>query len=255
MEPAPAHGPAAPAPDPANRETDTATGNVDPATRSVEPGRSDQERRARSAEPGAAQLGTASDRPVAGTQNVEPQAQFAPSVRVEEPQAQEQIPMRDALRRERASPQAPGVAADTAAEAAPAPRAPAAPPPAAARAAPSAPAASADAVAESLTATARTAFASKGTVPESASPANPLIRWRIVAFASIERSADGGKTWTKTTPPQVAAPMNTPAVTVASIRAVDSDRAVARTSDGIEFYTINGGRSWTRVQENSVAPF
>jgi photosystem II stability/assembly factor-like uncharacterized protein len=51
------------------------------------------------------------------------------------------------------------------------------------------------------------------------------------------------------------APNNTPAVTVVVIRAVDGDRAVARTSNGVEFYTTNGGGSWTRVQENSAAPF
>jgi photosystem II stability/assembly factor-like uncharacterized protein len=72
---------------------------------------------------------------------------------------------------------------------------------------------------------------------------------------SVERSADGGKTWTKTTPPPGVAPNNSPAVTVVAVRAVDANRAVVGTSDGAQFYTINGGLSWTRVQENSTAPF
>jgi photosystem II stability/assembly factor-like uncharacterized protein len=81
---------------------------------------------------------------------------------------------------------------------------------------------------------------------DSVSPSNPLIRWRIVASVSIERSVDGGKTWIKTT---------APASTVVGVRAVDGERAVARTPDSAEFYTTDGGVSWTRVQENSAAPF
>ena len=46
-----------------------------------------------------------------------------------------------------------------------------------------------------------------------------------------------------------------PAVVIASIRAVDERRAVATTSDRREFYTTDGGASWTLVQENESAPF
>jgi hypothetical protein len=242
IEPAPAHDLTLPAPGTPSREAGTET---------LEPGLPNPERPTLSAEPGAAK-----QNPAPNTRNVEPQAQFAPSVRVEKPGAEEQLQLRDELRRESAAPQALGAASDAAAEAPPtAARAPAAAPPAVEPSAPSPTAASADAVAESPTGPARTAFASRVMVTESVSPSNPLIRWRIAAFASVERSTDGGKTWTKTTPPPGVVPNATPAVTVASIRAVDSDRAVARTSNGVEFYTTTGGRSWTRVQENSAAPF
>ena len=90
------------------------------------------------------------------------------------------------------------------------------------------------------------AFTAKAMVVESVAPANPLIRWRVVGDASIERSLDGGKTWRRTSPP---------ASSIVSVRAVDGDRAVARTADNADLYTTDGGRSWTRVQENSAAPF
>ena len=81
---------------------------------------------------------------------------------------------------------------------------------------------------------------------ESIAPENQLIRWRVVRSTSIERSTDGGNTWTRVT---------SPAAHVVTVRAVDANRAVATTPDKTEFYTANGGRSWTRVQENSTAPF
>ncbi len=69
---------------------------------------------------------------------------------------------------------------------------------------------------------------------ESVAPSNPLVRWRVVRPASIERSTDGGKTWTSATPlPGVAS--DTPAgLSVVAVRAVDAERAVVRTSDGRE---------------------
>jgi putative zinc finger protein len=246
VAPAPAHDMASRAPE---------TPNPEPGHRTLEPEAPSPERRTLSAEPG-----TANRNPAPGTQNPEPQTQFAPSVRVEKPAAEEQLRMRDELRRESAAPQALGAEADTAAKApttaasAPAAPAPTATPSAMARSAPPG-AASADAVAKTLTANERTAFMSKVMASESVSPSNPLMRWRVVEFASVERSTDGGKKWAKTSPPPGVAPNNTPAVTVVAIRAVDGDRAVARTSNGVEFYTSNAGRSWTRVQENSAAPF
>ena len=188
------------------------------------------------------------------TQNQHP----APSTQNREPPA-EQDQFRDELRRERA-PQAQlgGAAAPAAPEAPPPSAGPvaapdAAPPPAAAPASPppvAAPKAfAADTLAESATAaTAQRSALSSATVltSESPAPGNPLIRWRILANTLLERSRDGGKSWTRT---------NGPAQNLAAVRAVDADRAVVRTSDKAEFYTTNGGQSWTRVQENSAAPF
>ena len=107
----------------------------------------------------------------------------------------------------------------------------------------------ADARAENATATSteRSALSSATALKsESPVPGNPLIRWRILANTLLERSRDGGKSWTRA---------NSPAQNLSAVRAVDADRAVVRTSDKAEFYTTNGGQSWTRVQENSAAPF
>jgi len=220
--------PGTPNPELGTRNREPGTPNLEPGTQNLEPGTQNLEPGTPNAEP--------------GTRNLEPQSrvQPAPSARVEKPAAEEQMSMRDELRRENATAQTLGAAADSAAkatspEAAP-PAAPAAPPPAAAPT---------DALAETFGATARRSTLSKATT-ESVSPSNPQIRWRIVASAAIERSSDGGKTWTKT---------NAPASSLITIRAVDGDRAVATTSNRVEFYTTNGGRSWTRVQENSAAPF
>jgi hypothetical protein len=241
VEPAPAHDLAIQAPETPARE---------PGTRNLESAAGNAERRALSAETGTANRGTANQNPAPSTQNVEPQAQFAPSVRVDKPAAEEQFQMRDELRRESAAPQALGAEADAAAKApTTAASAPAAPQSAAAPSAPSPPAASANALTErtiGATAQQRSAFNSKAMAAESVSPSNSLIHWRVVASATIERSTDGGRTWTRT---------NAPASSIMAIRAVDGDRAVARTADGVEFYTTNVGRTWTRVQENSAAPF
>jgi photosystem II stability/assembly factor-like uncharacterized protein len=75
---------------------------------------------------------------------------------------------------------------------------------------------------------------------------DPLIRWRIVAPDAVERSMDGGKMWSRTMSPVPEAEV---------VRAVDADRAVVTTTGGAVFYTTDGGASWTRVQENSTAPF
>ncbi len=139
-----------------------------------------------------------------------------PAPRTGNPEPQEKPQFRDELRRERAPS---------------APVAPEGPPPAAAPA--PAP--------RSMTSMNLTA-----TSAESISPSNPLMRWRVVQPVSVERSRDGGKTWTTIT---------LPAPNIVSVRGVDSDRAVATTSDNAQFYTANGGQSWTRVQENSAAPF
>ncbi len=90
---------------------------------------------------------------------------------------------------------------------------------------------------------------------ESTAPSNALIRWRVMAWVSVERSIDGGNTWIKTAVPPGVAPNYMPALTLVAIRAVDSLRAVVQTSNGTVLYTTNGGVSWERVQENSTAPF
>jgi photosystem II stability/assembly factor-like uncharacterized protein len=87
------------------------------------------------------------------------------------------------------------------------------------------------------------------------SPSNTLVIWRVVDWTSVERSIDGGNTWIKTTLPPGVSPDTTPRVYVVSIRVVDNLRGAILTSDRTEFYTVNGGVSWERVQENSVAPF
>ena len=243
VQPAPAHDLAAPAPAMPERGTS-------------EPG---------TAERVTPEPGTRNQNPAPSTQNLEPkvQVQPAPSARLKQPAVEEQSQMRDELRRERAAPQTLGAAGTAAPEAAPpafAPEAPPVAPPAApapqAAAAPStakrsaaAPAAAAADVRADAAAVAqeRSNFSSRIVeTGESIAPSNALMRWRVVQPASVERSRDGGKTWTRTT---------LPAPNVVSVRAVDGDRAVATTSDRTQFYTANAGRSWTRVQENSTAPF
>ena len=90
---------------------------------------------------------------------------------------------------------------------------------------------------------------------ESTSPNDPLIRWRVIGWTSVERSIDGGSTWIKTTQPPGVTPDSAPMLWIVSVRAVDNMRGTILTSDRREFYTINGGMTWERVQENSVAPF
>jgi photosystem II stability/assembly factor-like uncharacterized protein len=90
---------------------------------------------------------------------------------------------------------------------------------------------------------------------DSISPSNPQVRWRIVDALFVERSTNSGKTWTRTASVPGTPTTKAPAVGVVAVRAVDANRAVVGTSDGAQFYTTNAGRSWTRVQENSVAPF
>ena len=161
-----------------------------------------------------------------------------PEARTPEP---EKSQLRDELRRERSAPQTLGSAA-----APPEPDAAPVPPPAA----PAPRAFAADTVAESATAAtaqrSATSMSLTAKSAESISPSNSLLQWRVVQPPSVERSLDGGQTWTKTT---------LPAPDVVAIRAVDADRAVATTSDNTVFYTSDAGRSWTRVQENSAAPF
>jgi len=90
---------------------------------------------------------------------------------------------------------------------------------------------------------------------ESVSPSNPLNQWRVVSSTAIERSTDGGKTWTKTVALPGMVPDRPAGQAIVNVRAVDDLRALATTADGTAFYTTDGGQSWARVQENSPAPF
>jgi len=92
-------------------------------------------------------------------------------------------------------------------------------------------------------------------ISESISSSNPLNRWRVVSSIAIERSTDGGKTWLKTVPLPGVTPSRSAGQGILNVRAVDDLRALVRTADGTAFYTVDGGMSWTRLQENSPAPF
>ena len=72
-------------------------------------------------------------------------------------------------------------------------------------------------------------------------PADPQIRWRSPSGSDIERSTDGGQTWTKTA--------SNPPGPVVAIRVVDALNAAVTTSDGRTFSTTDGGATWVPVQE------
>ena len=180
-----------------------------------------------------------------------------------EAQAQEQTQLRDDdLRRERAAqppPQEFAIEVPRAAlEAAPPPPAPTAPvaqaaPPAAVNeagakgAAEASPSLTADRFLETQTRSQPSALTAKAAVTaEAKAPKNALIRWRVIARAAIERSLDGGKTWTETSPlPRDSVK----GLTVAGIRAMSDQNAIVQMSNGVEFLTSNGGMSWVQVQE------
>ena len=197
-------------------------------------------------EPGTPKAEPASPDPEPGTGRPEPGApraftQPAPSARVDDPAIDTQLQLRDEMRRESAAAEALGAAS--------------APPPVAAP-----PSVSTDALAENATTAApaqRPALAARVAITsESISPLNELFRWRVVGNISIERSTDGGKTWTKTIPIPGVVPANPSALTIRSIRAISDVSATATTSDGRDFYTSNGGLSWIPpVQEKAAAPF
>jgi hypothetical protein len=129
--------------------------------------------------------------------------------------------------------------------------APAAPPPAAAAPEVQLGGATASSADTSFRSAAKMAFAPGASI----SPTDPSALWRVAtAGASIERSTDGGQTWAPTPRVPGVAP-GSPAVKMKAVRAVDARRAVATTSDGRQFYTTDGGASWTLVQEDQTAPF
>jgi photosystem II stability/assembly factor-like uncharacterized protein len=109
------------------------------------------------------------------------------------------------------------------------------------------PAASAELSAETLTAAKGAAFSAKIVITsEATAPGHELFRWRVIGGMSIERSIDGGKTWTKTIPlPRDSVK----GLSITGIQATDDVRALVRMSDGSQFFTTNGGMSWLRLQE------
>lgn len=128
-----------------------------------------------------------------------------------------------------------------------APAKPTAAPATGAREEPPAAALSADTFAETAAPTAqRKAFAAKVIATSESTAPNALFRWRVINSESIERSTDGGKTWTE------AMPLPRDSVrglTITSIRAISDLHATVRLSNGSEFSTANGGMSWIQLQE------
>ena len=76
-------------------------------------------------------------------------------------------------------------------------------------------------------------------VAEVVSP-DPLVRWRIVPPGRLERSTDGGKTWTPLTLPQP--------VDLIAVRAPTATSAIATAADGRQFRTDDRGKTWNPVQ-------
>lgn len=199
--------------------------------------------------------------PEPSTQNQNP----APRTANPEPQPQEQMQLRDDdLRRERAASPAQGFAVELPsaarqsapqappATAPPTPPVELAPPPGADAAAAkgtaeASPSLTADTPSEALTTPQRSAFTTKFVVTaEARAPKNELIRWRVISSATIERSIDGGKTWTHTVPlPRDSVK----GLTISGIRATNDQAAVVQMSNGTEFLTSNGGKSWIQLQE------
>ena len=133
----------------------------------------------------------------------------------------------------------------------------------------------------------RLARADEGAVIEIRSP-DPAVRWRVIG-TQVQRSIDAGTTWTASpTPPPAgitagSAPSasvcwlvgrgglvllsidglrweatTSPATTdLSAIRATDARNATVTTTDGREFSTTDGGRTWVRrdLQEIPTAPF
>jgi hypothetical protein len=123
---------------------------------------------------------------------------------------------------------------------------------AAAPATPSAPAALEAPAALQETVTADTSVQSRASalkspsVIEAVSPNDPLIRWRVVAGANVERSLDGGETWSRTSSPSSA---------IVGVAVADALGATVTTSDAGAFSTTDGGATWAPVQGNPAPPF
>ena len=116
-----------------------------------------------------------------------------------------------------------------------------------------------------------------GFARDIASP-NPSIRWRLGPRGAIERTEDGGTTWTSqpsgVTADLIAGSASSPsvcwvvgrsgtvlrsldgrswsaltfpeAVDLIAVEAVDASTATVTSSDGRRFQTTDGGRTWVR---------
>lgn len=76
-------------------------------------------------------------------------------------------------------------------------------------------------------------------ITEATSP-DPLVRWRIIPPARLERSTDGGNTWEPVSLPQ---PIN-----LAAVRAPSATTAIVTAADGRQFRTDDQGRTWNPVR-------
>ena len=74
---------------------------------------------------------------------------------------------------------------------------------------------------------------------EAISP-DPLVRWRIIPPARLERSTNGGKTWEPVQLPQL--------IDLVAVRAPSTTIAIVTAADGRQFRTDDQGRTWTPVQ-------
>jgi photosystem II stability/assembly factor-like uncharacterized protein len=123
--------------------------------------------------------------------------------------------------------------------------------------------------------------AKHGVTPVEVVSPNPSTRWRIGAAGSIERSGDSGATWTASpsgvTEDLTAGAAPSPIVCwvvgrrgtvllsidglqwrrvafpgnadVAAVQASDASSATVTTSDNRRFRTVDGGQTWTALQE------
>jgi hypothetical protein len=76
-------------------------------------------------------------------------------------------------------------------------------------------------------------------ITEATSP-DPLVRWRIIPPARLERSTDGANTWEPVSLPQQ--------INLAAVRAPSATTAIVTAADGRQFRTDDQGKTWNPVQ-------
>jgi photosystem II stability/assembly factor-like uncharacterized protein len=116
---------------------------------------------------------------------------------------------------------------------------------------------------------------------------DPAVRWRFGGTGTVQRSSDGGVSWTTqrtgTTVPVSAGSSPSPLVCwlvgragtvllstngvtwrlrsfpegldLVGVHATDAKTATVTTSDGRQYSTADGGMTWSRLQEPPPAPF